>query len=226
MKTIYALLALAAIGLSGCWTFNETPYPDVTVPQATSTNLITVIGFEAVVVEHQAIHSYRPIYIPGHYGRHHYHPGYYDYAPNVDYIAQYRPTDAYLHRAKDILEKAGFRLGVEILADYVVEVDFEGPYPSQEDTMTKLAWNVGTLFFCDYGADKWTAKLRIRNAKTGELVHHNDFTEIYEAKAFGLIPIFSASSCEKITSTAMQSRCLSALTDRAIADAAAFLSRR
>ena len=41
---------------------------------------------------------------------------------------------------------------------------------------------------------------------------------------FGLIPIFSISACDATRSATMQSWCLAALTDRVVADVAAFLN--
>ena len=81
-----------------------------------------------------------------------------------------------------------------------------------------------TLFFCDYSAASWTAKLRIRDNRTGRLAFHGDYVQRYETKVFGLIPLFGISSCDETSYSYMQGWCLSALTDRAVADSTAFLS--
>ncbi|MBO5751634.1 MAG: hypothetical protein J6R80_04445, partial [Kiritimatiellae bacterium] len=67
-----ALSLLLLFVASGCWTFNETPYPETAVTAASeSTNItVRVSGFLAALTEYSAVHSYRTIYVPG-CGRHH-----------------------------------------------------------------------------------------------------------------------------------------------------------
>ena len=86
------------------------------------------------------------------------------------------------------------------------------------------AWMIGTLFFCDYEAVAWTAQLRVRDNHTGRLVLSHDYVQRYETKVFGLIPLFGIAACQESSFDYMQSWCLSALTDRAVADVTAFLS--
>ena len=93
------------------------------------------------------------------------------------------------------------------------------------DAALEAAWMVFSAFFLDYTAVSWTAQLRVRDNRTGRLVFHNDYEQRYETKVFGLIPLFSITSCDETTQSYMQGWCLSALTDRAVADASAFLSQ-
>ena len=223
MKRLLTFLALAA--LAGCWTFNETPYPQTAVTSATESaanRSLALVGFDAMLTEYEAVHGFRTVYVPGCHGRRYCEPGHYEVMPSVEYIPQLRSTDMFVRRAQDEFEKAGFVLGTGI-TDRTVELRFEGPCVSDGDDLTKLAWNLFTAFFCDYGTSRWTARLRIRDTKTGKLLFHNDYDQTYETKVFGLIPLISASSSSAITRSQMQSWCLAALTDRAVADATAFL---
>lgn len=221
MKKNLTLLALSL--LAGCWTFNETPYPDVaTTAAAPTAKPVTLAGFETTLTEVEAVHGYRMVYVPGHYGYRHYHPGFVETVPSVDYVTQYRATDMFVRRAEDLFEKAGFTVAPTGSA-YTVTVSFEGPLETSSEAMKKIAWNVLTAFFCDYDATRWIAKLRIRDTQTGKLVFHHDYEQGYETSVFGLIPLFGASSSEKTDATQMKLWCLSALTDRAVADATAFL---
>lgn len=220
-----ALCVIAAACLSGCWTFNETPYPDPMVTAAPDgTNVtVAVTGFAATLTEYLAVSGYRSIYVPGYVGRRHYRPGYFETVPSVSYIPQLRPTDAFQRRAMDSLEKAGFVVGAAV-PDWTVDVEFSGPIVTTGDNMKELAWLVCTAFFCDYGTATWTAKLRVRDNRTGRLAYHRDYVQRYESNSFGLIPLFGISSCPNMSMSYSQNWCLGALTDQAVADASAYLA--
>jgi hypothetical protein len=225
-RDFFAVFAVASLALAGCWTFNETAYPEVAVTQAAgaSTNItLTVAGFEAVLTEYEAVHGYSTVYVPGYHSRRYYRPGYYETVSTVALVPQRRSTDMFLKRAQDEFEKAGFVLGTGI-TDATVDVRFEGPYADAADDWKRIGWEFLTVFFCDYGSASWTAKLRIRDSKTGRLLFHHDYVQKFETHVFGLIPLFSISSSDATTSANMQTWCLAALTDRAVADATAFLS--
>lgn len=218
--------ALALLSFAGCWTFDETPYPalEVTgVPEGVEKPTIMLVGFEAFLTEYEAVNGFRTVYVPGYHGRHYCEPGHYEMVPSIEYIPQVRSTDMFVRRAQDQLEKAGFTVGLG-LSERTVEVHFEGPFTTGGDDLTKLGWNVLTAFLCDYGTSRWTAKLRIRDSKTGKLLFHHDYDQVYETKVFGLVPLIGASSHTAISRSQMQSWCLAALTDRAVADASAYLA--
>ena len=225
MKTTLLLfVSLITVALlSGCWTLSETDYPEIAITHAASTNTISVVGFTAVLTEYESVHGFRSVYVPGYYGRHYYEGGHYEIVPSIEYVPQLRSTDMFRRRAQDEFEKAGFTIAPGI-SDRTIEVTFEGPIVTDSDDLWKLAWNVGTIFFCDAGTTRWTARLRIRETRTGKLLFHHDYTQSYETKSIGLLPLFCASSNGKLRAEYMQSWCLSALTDRAIADATAFLA--
>ena len=53
---------------------------------------------------------------------------------------------------------------------------------------------------------------------------HHDYSQRYEVAVWGPLPILSPAGSSKNTFNAMQSWCLTALTDRVMADTAAFLA--
>ena len=222
-----ALSLLLAPLLVGCWSFNATEYPAVTVAALPAgTNVVLgVNGFAATLTEYTALQGFQTVYVPGHCGRRHYHPGYFTTVPTVSYVPQARTTDAYLRRAKDAFERAGFAVGATT-PDWTVDVAFAGPFESSADALKELGWLVGSLFLCDYSAVSWTAQLRVRDNRTGRLVYHNDYVQRYEANVFGLIPLFSIASATETSSAYMQGWCLGALTDRIVADVTAHFSGR
>ena len=222
MKRLIPLL-VAASALSGCWTFSTTEYPATQLVQAGTNLTVAVTGFHAMQTWYTGVVSYDTVYVPGYYGRRRYYPGTVAVVPSHQYVMNVAPTDAYLVRAKDALERAGCAIGAPV-PDWTVDVEFGGPIRETGDQVAGVAWMVCTLFFCDYEAASWTAQLRIRDNRTGRLVFSNDYVQRYETKAFGLVPLFSIAACDETSPEYMQGWCLSALTDRAVADAMAFFS--
>ena len=221
MKKI-AMIA-CALALAGCWTFNESEFPAVQMSRPPAGTSVAILGFEASLTEYVSVSGYGTVYVPGHYGHHHYHPGYYETVPTSMTVAQARATDMFQRRAKDAFEESGFVVTAPT-PKWTVEVDFGAPSRTDGDATREAAWMLLTAFLCDYDTLSCTAKLKIRNNATGELVFSRDYAERYETNVFGLIPIFGIASCDKTKASYMQSWCYTALTDRAVADATAFLS--
>ena len=221
------VLSLLAFLGAGCWTFNETPYPEVETAEAPAgTNVtVAVTGFASTLTDYAMVHEFHTVYVPGYVGRRHYRPGYWETVPTVSYVPQARQTDMFQRRAKDEFEKAGFSVGATV-PDWTVDVEFSGPVVTNGDTMKQLGWMLCTAFFCDYNAATWTAKLRVRDNRTGRLAFHRDYAQRYETNSFGLIPLFGISSCPNTSQSYIQGWCLGALTDQAVADATAFLAGR
>lgn len=222
------LLAALPVVMSGCWTFNESEYPQtaVTRPQGEQAKLaVAVNGFDAVITEYESIYGYSTVYMPGYYGRRHYHPGYYETVSTRTIVPQARTTDMFRKRAQELLEDAGFMLATSVTPDRTVEVSFNGPLVESGDVWSQWGLRLCTIFFCDFEAASWTAKLRIRDNRTGKLLFKNEYVQRYQTNVFGLIPIFGIASCEETSAARIQSWCLAALTDRAMADATAFLAR-
>ena len=228
MKRLLSILLFFSFSflLAGCWSFNMSEYPKtqiVSLPEGSDITL-AVNGFSASLTEYAAYHEFRTVYVPGYCGRRHYYPGYYETIPSVAYVPQVRQTDQYLRRAKDEFERAGFSVGATT-PDWTVDVAFMGPIVTDSDALKQLGWEISTAFFCDYAAASWTAQLRVRDNKTGRLVYHNDYVQRYETNVFGLIPLFSISHAQETSLSYMQSWCLSALTDRIVADVASYFAR-
>jgi len=141
----------------------------------------------------------------------------------TEYLPQTETTAVYRNRATDGLEHAGCILRAKD-PQYRVEVRFEGPYDEPGDGWATFGWTVCTLLTADYGAQDWTAKLRIHDLKTGKLVYEKDHVQRYEAVVWGPIPFFSPLGSDCTSSHVMQDWCLTALTDVAVADALTFLS--
>ena len=224
------LLPLVAL-LAGCWTFNSTEFPETVLaapPKDSPARTVAVLGFDTALIERTTVNGYQTYYVPpiytGH-GRyiHSYRPGFYETVPTTTFIDQRCQTDVFARRAKDALESAGYVIASQTPA-WTVEVQFEGPFRSSGEVSKEALWMIGTLFFCDYASTTWNAKLKIRDNKTGELVFSHDYSQKYETNVFGLIPLFGIASCDETSSNALQIWCLSALTDRALADATAFLA--
>lgn len=225
MKKLVPVVFAAA--MSGCCAFNATEYPQVAVvaPQGDAAKLaVAVTGFEAVVTEYESMYGYSTVYVPGYLGRRHYHPGHYENVTTHTLIPRTRATDAFLKRAQEMLEDAGFTLATSATPDWTVEVHFNGPAVASGDVWLQWGLRLVSLFTFDFEAATWTAKLRIRDNRTGKIVFRNEYVQGYQANAFGLIPIFGIASCTETSAEFIQSWCLGALTDRTVADAAAFLS--
>ena len=121
------------------------------------------------------------------------------------------------------MEKAGFILRAPS-PRYGVEVKFDGPFVSDGERAAEAAWTIFSLLTADYGVNTWTAKLKVYEVATGKLLMHCDYSERYSALVWGPIPLFSPAGSDKTSVSSMQRWCLMALTDRAMADATAFLS--
>ena len=95
---------------------------------------------------------------------------------------------------------------------------------SDGERAAEAAWTIFSLLTADYGVHTWTAKLKVYDVDTGKLLMHCDYSERYSALVWGPIPLFSPAGSDKTSANSMQSWCLMALTDRAMADATAFLA--
>ncbi|MBR1920841.1 MAG: hypothetical protein IJ829_02415 [Kiritimatiellae bacterium] len=222
MRRILLAAALAS-ACAGCFTLYETDYPDVQMSAAADAGVsVQVAGFEADVTTFVPVYGYQTYYHYGSFGR---RGGY--WGPSTvateTYIPQTRATDAYRDRAVELLEASGFDMKNE-RPDYRVEVKFAGPIVTDGDRAVEAAWTILSALSADYGVQAWTARLKIYDVATGRLVMHHDYRERYQAVVWGPLPLFSPGGSDKTSNNAVQNWCLTALTDRTIADATAFLS--
>lgn len=221
-----ALCAVSLLALAGCMSFNETEFPAVSLTPLPADKPVKVqlAGFDAVITTYVPVYGYATVVGgPGWYGPHHRYCAT-PYAQTVateTIVPQAAPTTVFRDRACEALERSGCVLQA---ADpqYRLEVTFSGPVITDGDAWTGVAWNVFTLLTADYAAQLWTAKMKIHDVKTGRLVLFRDYEQRYSVTVWGPIPIFSPGASSKTKYSAMQSWCLTALTDRALADALVF----
>ena len=223
--TLSSLLLLA-----GCFTVSESQYPSYPLTRlpGAETNMVSVVlrGFETTFIDTIPIHSYQTVYVSGHYGRHHYHPGHFETVSSTTYVEQARNSTQFAEQATDRMEAAGFSLSANP-ADYIVEARFEGPYSGEQDPggWRALMW-LGSLFTYDKDADTWKAKLKIYDNRTGRLIFTRDYQEEYMASCFSPIPLFGPMCYERTEKNYMQAWCLMALTDRITSEASALIAGR
>lgn len=224
MKNRIIIATVLSIALTGCFTVSETPYPQVEMSKLPADKKLEVqiSGFEASITAYMPVYGTQTIVTDCYGYRRHHQPRITTIATET-YVPQVSNTPIYRDRATDALEKAGFILQTT-KPKYKVEVKFSGPFDRDGDVWTDLACNVLSVFTLDYGAQVWSARLKIYDLATGEVVLFKDYTQEYELYVFGLIPIFSTASCDKLSYNAIQNWALTALTDRVIADATARLT--
>ena len=217
---------LLATLLAGCFTLQETPYPETAMSALPEGKELSVQlrGFKAVVTEYLPVYGYDTIWVEGRpRGRYGWTPGHYRTITTSTYIPQVSESDVFMQRAKTLAESSGFTTMAQ-QPDYIVDVAFEGPFVTDSERGVSAMWMLLSLLSADYSVQTWAAKLKIYNNKTGKLVFHQDYVQRYETKVFGLIPLFGIASCAETTFDYMQGWCLSALTDRVVADVTAILS--
>ena len=222
------IMALSMLAFAGCFTIFESEYPAVEMASAGNADIkVQLSGFEAAVTTYEVLYGYETSYSYHHYYGHRRHYGY--WGPSTvmteTYVPQTRATSDYIDRATEILELNGFNPKTD-KPEYRIEVKFGGPFVSDGERAAEAAWTIFSLLTADYGVHTWTAKLKIYDVATGKLLMHYDYSERYSALVWGPIPLFSPAGSDKTSTNSMQNWCLTALTDRAMADATAFLSAK
>ena len=222
------ILTLSMLAFAGCFTIFESEYPAVEMASAGNADVkVQLSGFEAAVTTYEVLYGYETSYRYHHYYGYRRNYGY--WGPSTvmteTYVPQTRATSAYIDRATEILELNGFNPKTD-KPEYRIEVKFGGPFVSDGDRAAEAAWTIFSLLTADYGVHTWTAKLKIYDVATGKLLMHYDYSERYSALVWGPIPLFSPAGSDKTSTNSMQNWCLTALTDRAMADATAFLSAK
>lgn len=224
MKINILFGAAVCAALTGCFTVRETEYPVTQVtalPQGRELK-VQVAGFDAMITSYVPVYGYETVVSP-HYGPYgHYHYGVATVATET-LVPQASPTTVFRDRAMELLEKGGYMLRAP-QPRFQVEVQFSGPFSEDGDSWKSFAWNLFTVFTADQAKQTWSAKLRIHDLQTGKLVLFKDYVQVYDVLVWGPIPIFSPGGSSKTRFNTMQSWCLTALTDQAVADATAFLA--
>ena len=217
--------SLLATLLAGCFTLQETPYPETAMSALPEGKELSVQlkGFKAVVTEYMPVYGYDTIWVEGRpRGRYGWTPGHYRTITTSAYIPQVSESDVFMQRAKTLAESSGFTTMAQ-RPDYIVDVTFDGPFVTDSERGVSAMWMLLSLLSADYSVQTWAAKLKIYDNRTGKLVFHHDYSQRYEVTVWGPLPILSPGGSSKSSYSALQSWCLTALTDRVMADAAAFL---
>ena len=147
MKRTWGFLAAAgAVAmLAGCFTVHHSPYPDVRMSSLPEGRRMAVqlTGFAATLTTYVPVYGYETVYGYNrgwwHHGR--YYAGYYGPSTysTTTYLPQTAPTTAFIERAQEALEGAGF--GVNATgATYRVEVKFSGPVVTDGDRTAQALW--------------------------------------------------------------------------------------
>lgn len=225
---IWSGAAVGLLGLSGCLAVHQTDYPEVSISAAAANApAVALSGFEATVTSYIPVYGYATVWnsTPGYYHRGHYHAGwaYPETVSTTTYVPQSQKTTAFAEKAQDALETAGYVVTASNAA-YTINVKFDGPVVTDGDRTAEVATVILSLLTTDYTCASWSARLKVTENATGRVVFSQNYVQEYSACAIGLIPLFGPLSCEKVQSDYIQGWCLSALTDRTMADVTAFLS--
>ena len=218
--------------LAGFFTVRQTEKPVVQMTRAPEGRDVKVAlsGFAALLTEYIPNYGYETVYVDhGWRGRHGrrggWYGGHFETATSETLIPQTRANDAFLLRAQSILEENGFLLRAAP-SDYTVDVTFAGPFVSSSETAAEWAWMLCSVLTTEYSVQTWTAKLKVYDNKTGRVIFHEDYSQTYEDLVFSPLFFIGLSGYTENTYNYMQSWCLTALTDRAMASATAFLAQR
>ena len=105
-----------------------------------------------------------------------------------------------------------------------MDVTFEGPFITDDERTLEWVWMLCSVLSAEYSAQTWTAKLRIYDNKTGRVVFTRDYAQKYDNVVWSPLFFIGLAGYTRNTYNYMQSWCLTALTDRVVADATAFLA--
>ena len=233
MKNIPMALmaAVSAAVLAGCFTVYESDYPEVVMSKVAGDKKVAVEGFLTTVVTYTPIYTTETAFVdrgPYYYGRRHRH---YYHGPTMatttteTLIPNVQTTDAYLKRVQSRLEEAGCILRAAP-ATYIVSGEFGGPYDPDGAHWRRAAIDLGTALFAMYDTASYTLSVKVYEQATGKPVFAQNYEQTYSATGFSPLWLFGLAAYDNITTSFQHSWCLSALTDRAMADVSAFLSQQ
>ena len=226
------ILLMPVLLLAGCFTVRQTEMPVSQMTRAPEGRDVKVAlsGFAALLTEYIPVYGYETVYVDrGWHGRRGrrggWYGGHFETATTETLIPQTRANEAFRMRAQSILEENGFLLRATP-SDYTVDVTFEGPFVSSSETAAEWAWMLCSVLTTEYSVQTWTAKLKVYDNKTGRVIFHEDYSQKYEDLVFSPLFFIGLSGYTENTYNYMQNWCLTALTDRAMAAATAFLAQR
>ena len=226
------LMLVPVLLVAGCFTIKQTDMPVSQMTRAPEGRDIKVAlsGFAATLTEFIPVYGYETVYVDhGWHGRRGrrggWYGGHFETATTQAYIPQTRADETFRLRAQAALEENGFLLRATP-TDYTVDVTFAGPFVSSSETAAEWAWMLCSVLTTEYSVQTWTAKLKIYDNKTGRVLFHEDYSQKYEDLVFSPLFFVGLAGYTENTFGYMQNWCLTALTDRAMSAATAFLARR
>lgn len=231
MKKIGVLLPL--ILLAGCFTLHRSQIQPVQMTRAPEGRdiKVAVSGFAATLTQYVPIRSYGTAYVNDgpYFYRHGHHRGWYggghyQTVATETLVPQTAPNEAFLRRAQSHLEENGFLLRAPS-TEYTVDVTFGGPFVTSEERSVQYAWMFLSVLSAEYSVQTWTAKLKVYDNKTGRVVFNKDYSQRFEDVVWSPLFFVGLAGYDENTFNFMQSWCLTALTDLALADATAFMAR-
>ena len=225
MKSSFIIVGLLSLSVSGCWTVSETEFPQVEVTQAPAGKPITV-----------KLSNYRT--------------GVYDYVPVEGHEAMSnacakasaeeskRQQAAYVDltmgwglqnsasgrlvsRSIAELERKGYKIDREN-AEYIIELKFENE--PDDHVLRQVGYMICTLFTAEKNEVDWKAHLAVYDSTYEKVLFSKDYEQNYQVTMWGPIPVASPACSKKNTDRAGNSWALTALSDRALADATAFIA--
>ena len=220
------LLVAGSISLlfAGCWTVSETEYPDVEVtrlPQGKTVS-VSLSGFAADVQKYWPVEGHEQMKtnaadrVDG--------PCVKDSSStNIYYMSRNTVSRKLIDRASVGLERKGFEIKTS-KPQYVVDMEFQGPFDRDYDTLKQLGLAVCTICTMEKDCERWTGHLQVFNRANNKQIFERYYTNEYSVAVWGPIPIASPACHEKITPSACNSWVLTAITDEAMADASKFLA--
>ncbi len=224
------LAFLPVLLLAGCFTLKQTEMPQVQMARAPEGRdvKVAVAGFAATVTDYIPVFGTQTVYVDhgpyvGRHGGRVWGGGHYETVTSETLVPQTRASEAFLRRAQTLLEDAGYLVRAP-QPDYTVEVTFGGPFVRDDERAVEWAWMLLSVFSAEYATQTWTAKLRVYDAKTGRVLFTRDDVQKYEHCVWSPLFFVGLSGCTENTFNFMQGWCLTALTDRAVAAATAFLA--
>lgn len=231
MRLSAVALILPACLVAGCFTLKRTEMPRVEMSRAPEGRdvKVAVAGFAATITDYVPIYGYQTVYVDhgpsyGRRGRRYWSGGHYETVSSETLVPQVHASEAFVQRARTLLEDAGYLVRTP-QPDYTVEVTFGGPFVRDDERAVEFAWMFCSVFSAEYATQTWTAKLRVYDVKTGRVLFTKDYDQKYENCVWSPLFFIGLAGYTENTFNFMQSWCLTALTDRTIADATAFLSR-
>lgn len=232
MKTKMMSVAMLVL-LAGCFTWHEAVVPESVFTRAPKGKdvKINLTGFAATLTQYVSVWGHETVYVDDGWhmhrgGRHRgFGGGHYSTVTTETLVPQTSANDAFFRRAQAILEDNGYILRAQN-PDWIVDVVFEGPYKSDSEAAVEFAWMFCSVLSAEYAVQTWSAKLKIYDARSGHVVHSRDFQQKYDVAMWSPLFFVGLSGTAKTTFTYLQSHCLQALTDSAVAEATAFLASR